>query len=266
MGACGTSRCGAALVLALVAANVLCLSAAGMASLAWPSLLAPVILAWTFGLRHAVDADHIASIDNVTRNLMHRGTMPISVGFWFSMGHSTVVFIVCCAIAISAKAFEGNSILVSLGGVIGTCISAGFLFFIGSLNLAVLSDVLYKYYHPAEVGELSEERVNSPADLGSSDADVAVDEEAGGSGAGSGGAGSDAKEDSGDSEVLVLVPSASLREKPIPGPTGVLSRCCPALLNAVDRPYKVSHGRVMGCRKPLASGGLQQAPAACILD
>ena len=82
-------------------------------------------LAYVFGLRHAFDADHIAAIDNVVRKLMQEGKKPYSVGFFFSLGHSTIVIIASAVIAASAAALQGQlEAFHTLGGVIGTLLSA----------------------------------------------------------------------------------------------------------------------------------------------
>src|SRR2546428_1437230 len=102
-------------------------------------LLGTALLAYGFGLRHAVDADHIAAIDNVTRKLMHDGQQPIGVGFFFALGHSTVVIVAATAIAATASTlhvrFPG---LVEMGGTIGTAVAAAFLLAIAAVNTAVL--------------------------------------------------------------------------------------------------------------------------------
>jgi high-affinity nickel-transport protein len=86
----------------------------------YPALLGTALLAYTFGLRHAVDADHISAIDNVTRKLMQENKRPVAVGFFFSLGHSTIVVALSIAIAIAAT-FIQNSIpaLKNAGGLIG---------------------------------------------------------------------------------------------------------------------------------------------------
>ena len=229
---------GALLVTALVVANVVCLTSAGVASLAWPELLTPALLAWTFGLRHAVDADHIASIDNVTRNLLAKGIRSVAVGFWFSMGHSTIVFIVCCIVAFTSTAFAGSSIVARIGGVIGTCISAAFLYFIGILNLVVLGDVLWRHWHP-EAATPAVDNASATleeADAGGDHANLHFDFVK------SEGSSSFDSDDSGDEngqEVEIEGAGAGSGDAPIAGPTGVLSRCCPRLLNMVDAPWKV---------------------------
>ena len=98
------------------------------------------ITAYTLGLRHAFDADHIAAIDNTTRKLMADGRRPLSVGFWFSLGHSTVVFGFTAAIA--ALVSGDGSWLPSASGLIGPAVSGTFLWIIGLLNLAVLIGIV----------------------------------------------------------------------------------------------------------------------------
>jgi high-affinity nickel-transport protein len=115
-----------------------------------PTILALGGLAYTFGLRHAFDADHIAAIDNTTRKLLQDGRKPVGVGFFFSLGHSTVVFIVAAALGLTVKwivegvAGDGGQ-LRSVGGMLGTVVSGGFLVLIGILNLAILLDIVRVY-------------------------------------------------------------------------------------------------------------------------
>lgn len=107
-----------------------------------PGLLATAFLAYTFGLRHAFDADHIAAIDNVVRKLMQDGKAPYSSGFFFSLGHSTIVVLASVAIAATAAAIGGRLESVhDIGGVIGTSVSAAFLLVIGFANLLILGRV-----------------------------------------------------------------------------------------------------------------------------
>jgi high-affinity nickel-transport protein len=104
-----------------------------------PALLGAALLAWVFGLRHAVDADHIAAIDNVVRKLIHDGRRAETVGFWFSLGHSTVVVLASLAIAASAIGIETwLGVARQIGGVAGTLVSALFLLGIAIANLFVL--------------------------------------------------------------------------------------------------------------------------------
>jgi nickel/cobalt transporter (NiCoT) family protein len=101
------------------------------------------ITAFIFGVRHAFDADHIAAIDNTTRKLMAEGKRPLSLGFWFSLGHSTVVFALCLLLSLGVRALAGqvensSSTLHQVTGVIGTSVSGGFLYLLGILNLVSL--------------------------------------------------------------------------------------------------------------------------------
>ena len=105
------------------------------------------LTAYTLGMRHAFDADHIAAIDSTTRKLMAEGKRPVSVGFWFSLGHSTIVFTLCVLLAAGVRALAGqvtndSSSLHSVTGLIGTAVSGLFLMVIGILNLVVLRQIL----------------------------------------------------------------------------------------------------------------------------
>jgi len=105
------------------------------------------ITAYTLGMRHAFDADHIAAIDNTTRKLMADGQRPVSVGFWFSLGHSSVVFVMVMGIAFGVRALSSgiasdDSALQHTTGVWGTSVSGVFLVLIGLLNLAALIGIL----------------------------------------------------------------------------------------------------------------------------
>ncbi|SPX54694.1 HoxN/HupN/NixA family nickel/cobalt transporter [Klebsiella pneumoniae] len=96
----------AGLVLGLIAANLLAWCWALQAFGDSGALMAASLLAWGYGLRHAVDADHIAAIDNVTRKMMQQGRRPFAVGAWFSLGHSSIVVLASAAIAATATAFS----------------------------------------------------------------------------------------------------------------------------------------------------------------
>ena len=101
------------------------------------------MLAYTFGLRHAFDADHIAAIDNTTRTFLQRGDRSLGVGFFFSLGHSTVVFVLAAGLAVATAAVSDEMpMFQDYGGVIGTSVSGVFLLLIGVLNLIVLLDVV----------------------------------------------------------------------------------------------------------------------------
>jgi len=97
------------------------------------------ITAYTLGLRHAFDADHIGAIDNTTRKLMGDGQRPLSVGFFFSLGHSTIVFVLAALIALGAKGIAESARVHEVTGVIGPAVSGTFLIAIGLLNLRGLS-------------------------------------------------------------------------------------------------------------------------------
>src|SRR5579862_5418675 len=123
----------------LIAANVLAWLWALIAFHDYPVLVGTGFLAYAFGLRHAVDADHIAAIDNVTRKLMQDGKRPIGVGFCFALGHSAVVVLAAAAVAATASAMEGRFAgLKGIGSVISTSVSALFLFAIAAMNLLIL--------------------------------------------------------------------------------------------------------------------------------
>ncbi len=103
--------------------------------------------AYTLGLRHAFDADHISAIDNTTRKLMNEGKRPLSIGFWFSLGHSTIVVAIGVGIVVAEKAVYGavsnsHSHLERFGGVFGTVVSASFLYLIALLNLVILAGIV----------------------------------------------------------------------------------------------------------------------------
>jgi high-affinity nickel-transport protein len=127
----------------LVAANILAWVWAFAALHDRPLLLSTAFLAYSFGLRHAVDADHIAAIDNVTRKLMQDGQRPVCVGFFFAMGHSTIVIGLSVAVAFAASTVTGSfDSLRQIGGIFGTGVSALFLFAIAAVNVILLMSVV----------------------------------------------------------------------------------------------------------------------------
>lgn len=108
-----------------------------------PALAGLGTLAYTFGLRHAFDADHIAAIDNTTRKLLEDGKRSVGVGFFFSLGHSTVVFSLAAGLAVAARTVDSKiPAFQSYGSTIGTSVAGTFLVLIGVLNLLVLLDIL----------------------------------------------------------------------------------------------------------------------------
>lgn len=135
-------RRSARLVAGLIAFNLLTWIWALVAFRHYPLLLGTSLLAYSLGLRHAVDADHIAAIDNVTRKLMQEGKRPLYAGFFFSLGHSTIVVLATALIAATALAVQGRfADFREIGGLIGTSVSALFLFLIAAMNLFVLRGV-----------------------------------------------------------------------------------------------------------------------------
>jgi nickel/cobalt transporter (NiCoT) family protein len=143
-----------ALIYAVLAAlNIGAWAWAFIAFHAQPLLLSTGLIAWGFGLRHAVDADHIAAIDNVTRKLMQDGKRPVSVGFFFALGHSAVVVLVAAAVAATAAAVE-HSVegWKDIGGIISTSVSALFLFLIAAMNIVILRGI-WKAFNRVRRGE-----------------------------------------------------------------------------------------------------------------
>lgn len=156
-----------------VAAQVLFLYAllTGFNLLAWvwalisfhhyPILLGTAFLAYSFGLRHAVDADHIAAIDNVTRKLMHERKPSMSVGLFFSLGHSTVVVVLSALVAVTTIAIKGRfNELENVGAVVGTLISAAFLFTIAAVNVIALCSIYKTFKFVMSGGHYRDEDFN----------------------------------------------------------------------------------------------------------
>jgi nickel/cobalt transporter (NiCoT) family protein len=108
-----------------------------------PALAGLGTLAYTFGLRHAFDADHIAAIDNTTRRFLQEGKRSLGVGFFFSLGHSTIVFSLCAGLAVAARTVNSKlPAFQDYGGYVGASVSGTFLWIIGILNLLVLVDIV----------------------------------------------------------------------------------------------------------------------------
>jgi high-affinity nickel-transport protein len=150
----GLHVAGFATLIALVAPHHYKLGAAGAFSIGIG------ITAYTLGLRHAFDADHIAAIDNTTRKLMAEGKRPLSVGFWFSLGHSTVVFVLSLLLSLGIRSLAGpvsddGSGLHRVTGVIGTGVSGGFLYLIAALNLVILVGIV-RVFRAMRRGEYDE--------------------------------------------------------------------------------------------------------------
>jgi high-affinity nickel-transport protein len=152
----------AGLYMLLIAANLLAWVWAFAAFHGSPLLLATALIAYGFGLRHAVDADHIAAIDNVTRKLMQEGKRPIAVGFFFSLGHSTVVVAAAMLIALTANTLQRSSPgLIGAGGLVGTLVSVVFLFAIAIVNLVVLLGVFRVFRRASRRQDYAEEELNT---------------------------------------------------------------------------------------------------------
>ena len=145
----------------LIAANVLAWVWALIAFRDYPVLVGTAFLAYAFGLRHAVDADHIAAIDNVTRKLMQEGKRPIGVGFFFALGHSTVVVLASAVIALTTSALQGRfDGLKLVGGTIGTLVSAIFLLLVAAANFVILLSVYRTFQVVRHGGAFVEEDLN----------------------------------------------------------------------------------------------------------
>jgi len=126
------------------------------------------ILAYTLGMRHAFDADHIAAIDNTTRKLVQDGKRPLSVGFFFSLGHSTIVFVMALLLnfgirALNSEVKNDSSGLHQATGVIGTTVSGTFLYLIAILNLVVLISII-KVFREMRTGRYSDEELERQLD------------------------------------------------------------------------------------------------------
>ena len=121
-------------------------------------LLGTALLAYTFGLRHAVDADHIAAIDNVTRKLMQEAKRPVGVGFYFSLGHASVVALATAAVALTTSTLQTRfESFRAVGGLIGTSVSVFFLFSIAAVNIVVLTAVYRSFRKVRHGGALVED-------------------------------------------------------------------------------------------------------------
>ena len=145
----------------LVAANVAAWSWAFVAFHDHPILLGTCFLAYSFGLRHAVDADHIAAIDNVTRKLMQEGKQPLTVGLFFSLGHSTVVILATIGIALASSAFKHQlEEFRTVGSLIGVSVSAAFLLIIAAINLLILVNVYKTFQRVRATGTYAEEELD----------------------------------------------------------------------------------------------------------
>ena len=142
----------------LIAFNVVAWAWAVIAFREHPLLLGTGLLAYSFGLRHAVDADHIAAIDNITRKMMQEGKRPVAVGLFFSLGHSSIVVLLSLVVAITAHMLQGNfEHYKAIGGIVSTLVSAFFLFTIAAMNIVILVGVWRSYRHVRAGGAFCDE-------------------------------------------------------------------------------------------------------------
>jgi high-affinity nickel-transport protein len=122
-----------------------------------PALLGVALVVYSLGLRHAVDADHIAAIDNVTRKLMQARQRPVAVGFFFAMGHSTVVILAVAITAMALTRLDGWDGAKSAAGVFQTLASSFFLFAIAAMNIVILLGIYRNYRHVRRGGAYVDE-------------------------------------------------------------------------------------------------------------
>ncbi|MBI1170167.1 HoxN/HupN/NixA family nickel/cobalt transporter [bacterium] len=143
----------------LIAFNILAWAWAFVAFAQHPLLLGTALLAYSFGLRHAVDADHIAAVDNITRKLMQEGKRPVAVGLFFSLGHSSIVVLMSLVVAITAHMLQGSGFESwrAVGGVASTMISAFFLFTLAGANLVILINTWRSFQRVKAGGALHED-------------------------------------------------------------------------------------------------------------
>ena len=130
-----------------------------------PAFLGLGGLAYTFGLRHAFDADHISAIDSTTRKLLQQRQKPVSVGFFFSLGHSSVVFVIALALGLAIHlvldgVVDSGGELRNIGGLVGTSVSGVFLVLIGIVNLVILLDIV-RVYRRMRRGEYDRDRLQA---------------------------------------------------------------------------------------------------------
>ena len=148
----------AGIYVILAAANIAISACAWIAFHAHPVLLGTALLAYGFGLRHAVDADHIAAIDNVVRKLMQEGKRPVTVGFFFSLGHSTVVVLMAVVVALTAGALQNKfQAFKDFGDIAGTLVSAFFLLLVAIMNIFIMIGTWKTFRRVSQGGHYDEE-------------------------------------------------------------------------------------------------------------
>ena len=156
------------LVVFLIGANIVAWLWAFTAFRHNTSLLALSLIAWCYGLRHAVDADHIAAIDSATRKLMQQNKRALTTGAWFSLGHSTIVVLASMGIALTTSVFKQHMVwFQNIGGIIGTTVSAAFLLILATINRIIVCQVWKAFRHLKRTGiyDLSTEDVTGSGPL-----------------------------------------------------------------------------------------------------
>jgi nickel/cobalt transporter (NiCoT) family protein len=116
-----------------------------------PALLGVALVVYGLGLRHAVDADHIAAIDSVTRKLMHMHQRPVAVGFFFALGHASIVIVAAGAVAVAASLLNGIDLIRGVSGIVSTVVSSTFLLLMAAMNVMVFLS-LYRSYRRVRAG------------------------------------------------------------------------------------------------------------------
>jgi len=215
------------LVCWLVVLNVVVLCTLLLIGAKYPRITSPGILAFTFGLRHAVDADHIATIDNVTRKLVQDGSWPLTVGLWFSLGHSSVVCIMCIAVVIGRSFIKQQLINAErVGAIVGTAVSATMLLTIGSVNMFIAYRLLCQRQKVSRRSDTELEALERYVDHHNetlSDGECRHHQR------------HHCESEAHDQHTHVIVVSS---EAEITGP-GFLVNCCPRVLMLVDSPIKM---------------------------
>jgi len=150
----------------LISVNILLWVITLITAIHYPAILALAVPAYTLGLRHAFDADHIAAIDNVTRKLMQERKKPVTVGLFFSLGHSSVVFVIAVLVGLGANFIRqgisnDNSPLESAAGLIGTSVSAFFLLMMAFINIVILIQIVQAFRAVTRGSSYSEEDIDA---------------------------------------------------------------------------------------------------------
>ena len=149
------------LYLAIASVTLVGFYAAYLIGLRWTALAGLGLVAYILGLRHGFDADHIAAIDNTTRKLLHEKKRPLTVGTWFSLGHSTIVAGLIVALVFLTDFIKSHiAAFQQVGNLFGTAVSGTFLFLIGFVNLLIVAEV-YRMFREARAGRMDEAQYES---------------------------------------------------------------------------------------------------------